>query len=253
MVSKKLWLYSLMMAALLAGSARAQIIDNWWGLDAYTTFTYTTIDVNVPTGYWGGGYPYIWGGYNWTANQGWWYPLTDPNVSPYVSRYGLGWDSYAPWYGFTDWYDYTYSSETVQTVYTWSWYDVHPGYAYVWDFYTGVNGTQVIPFASSIQGSFFWSPHYWSYNGGYFTGTFSPAVDVIASQSAITAYLTSVGAGSDDITMILNSQVVLDAIANNDNGLGSDSIVVQYALIPEPATVSLLFLGGLALLIRRKF
>jgi len=243
---KKL-LYPLMLAALLAGSAQAQILYNWWGLDAYTTLTYTETSVNVPTGYWNGGYPYYWGGFNWTANQGWWYPLTDPGVSPYVSRYGLGWDGYVPWYGFTDWYDYTYSSLTAQTVYTWSWYVVHPDRWCVLDVYTGVNGTQAIPFDLSIESSVTWSTHYWSVNGGQITGQFSDVEWVTASTSAITDWLTGKGAGTDDIETILASQMVKDSIANNDNGNGDKVDGFQCVPIPEPATFGLLALGGLAL------
>jgi hypothetical protein len=242
-----------MMAALLAGSARAQIASSWVGLDAYTTLTYTTIDVNVPTGYWYGNYAYNWGGYYWPAYLGWYYPLTDPNVSPYVSRYGLGWGGYAGWLGFTDWYDYTYSSLTAQTVYTWSIYDVRQNQSmYVWDIYTGVNGTQVMPFSTASQASVYWTPHYWYYNGGYLTGLFTPNADVIASTSAITSWLIANGATSYEITMILGSQIVVDAIAANNNGLGSDSIWIQVADVPEPTTVSLLLLAGLVLVIKRK-
>jgi hypothetical protein len=252
---KKLQL--VILAALLAGSAQAQIIDNWWGLDSYTTLTYTTTSVDVPTGYWNGDSPFFWGGYNWAANQGWWYPLTDPNVSPYVSRYGLGWDPSGytlPFFGFTDWYDYQYTSLTAQTVYTWSWYDIHPNYSYVWDIYTGVNGSQVIPFNSVFQSSVIWSYHYWAYDGGLYTGLFTPCADVIASQSAITAYLTAHNISAADITALEQSQVVEDAIAYNNNGLGTDSIFIQYAYwqVPEPSTVSLLALGALALLRRRQ-
>lgn len=248
-------LYSLTLAALLAGSAQAQISYDWWGLDAYTTLTYTTASINVPTGYWNGAYAYSWGGYNWAANQGWWYSLGDPNVSPYVSGYGLGWGAYTPWFGFADWYDYTYSSLSAETAYTWSFYDVHPYQSYVWDIYTGVNGAEAIPFDGVTQASVAWSSHYWSYDGGQYIGLFSPNIDVIASDSAIEALLIADGADLVDIEAILNSQVVRDVIANNANGLGNGSIFVQFAdinTVPEPATVSLFFLAGLALVIRRK-
>lgn len=119
-IMKKL-LSPVVLAILLTGVSRANagvFWNNWWGVDGYTTWSYTINSVTVPTGYWGGLYGYNWGGYYWPANYGWWNPPSAIYVSPYVTRYGLdGWGNWAPFYGFTDWYSYTYLSLTPRTIY----------------------------------------------------------------------------------------------------------------------------------------
>jgi hypothetical protein len=261
-------LYPLILASLLGFSERANAgwwWNNWWGMDGYRYWQYTTTTVTVPTGYWYGSYGWSYGGFNWTPYYGWYNPVTAPWVSPYASQYNLGyWNAPGWFYGFTDYYTYTYWSLTPRYAYHWSYYcDPPTGYGAVLDVLSSGNGTTAIPFDLSIASDVTLGDHYWAINGGnpivagdVATGTFSPNQWVTASPSAITAWLVSEGIASpEDIAKVLDQQVIKDLIAANDNGQGTGVIGLSCSgcfLIPEPSSISLLLLAGAAFVLRRK-
>jgi len=258
---KKLLLFSVVLVSLLAVSARAEpspIDYAWWGPDGYFSVSYTTVDTYEQTGYWWGSYDYYWPGYYgsyWPAYSGWVY-YNQVYSLPYWQRYGFGWYGPSWWYGFTDLLDYTSTISLQMGV--WSWYVHEQGwgvnYGHVWDIYTGVNGAEVVPLSLSVTTSVTWSPHYFYYDPLQYYGQFSPVLYCVASPAAITSLLTLEGADANEINGLLNSQLVEDAIANNDNGLGSDDIGIQMAIVPEPTTFALLGIGAIGLLgcIRRR-
>ena len=251
---KKLIFMLLLVLIVIGGSSQVCMGGVYWpsyyGIDAYTTWqTYT---VSYQTGYWNGWYPYAYGGYNWAPYQGWGYIAP----SPYYTRYGLNWAGPSWYYGFTDYF--TASVTVPRTVFTWSryWDDAVPSGPVpgnTLDIYSVGNDAtgQASPLSSSIMSEVTMGDHYFSINGGYDEGTFTPLVWVSATAPAIQSYLGTLGLDSATIASIMGDQVILDLIANNT---GNDVLGLQYAsyITPEPATLALLSLGGLALLRRKR-
>lgn len=265
-------LYPLILASLLGVTAQVSAgpwFGNWWGPDGYWYWQYTTVSVTVPTGYWYGSYPYYYGGYNWNAYHGWYNPIIAPGISPYAARYNLTVGRPYWWWGFTDYYTYTFSGYVPRHAYHWSYYcDPPDGKAGVLDVLSMADESLgAIPFDPSIMSEVSLGDHYWTFNGGnpvnedpinagdITSGTFSPNEWVLASESAITAYLLDTGVATpEDIAEVLAQPLIQDLIANNAGGTGNGVIGLSCALcdIPEPNSISLLIMGGAALMLWRR-
>lgn len=261
------FIYPLILASLLGLTAQVSAgpwFGNFWGPDGYWYWRSTTVSVTVPTGYWYGGYNYYYGGYNWAPYYGWYNPITAPYISPYASRYNLTVGRPNWWWGFTDYYTYTFIGAVPKYAYQWSYYcDPPDGTAGVLDVLSMADETLgAIPFDPSIIAEVSLGDHYWTINGGTpfepgegASGIFSPNQWVTASADAITAYLVAGGVASpEDIANVLAQPLIQDLIANNNGGLGNGVIGLSCALcdIPEPNSISLLVLAGAAFMLWRR-
>jgi len=259
------WFIVALFSLVLLGSATDADAGSWynryWGLDAKTVWNYTPTYVTVPTGYWYGGYPYVYGGTTWNPYHGWYYPYN----GYYHGYYGSAWGWGAPYwfYGFTDWYTYRTFYAWPRTIYTWSRY-WDPDYTgYTLDIWTEVdgNGQARAFFETEVDTGVFLNidavgevgPHEWSFNGGQQTGAFTPLAWVNASPNAVSAYLQGEGFDQATIDEILAEKILLDAFASNFDGqtYGEGLIGLQWtSYVPEPASLALL--APLALLLRRR-
>lgn len=242
------------LAVILIGGSLAQAglwYPRYWGLDRSTTWVYSTAWVTVPTGYWWGGYNYFYGGYNWGSYSGWYSPYS----GYYSGRSWWGWGAPSWYYGFTDWYTYRTTIAWPRTVYWWSRYWDPADTGYTGDFVTEVDGNgQAQAFDPSVMSAIEIGDHHWSYNGGEQEGLFSPGVWVVANPAAFDAVLQGQGFDATTRGEILNEEIFLDLVASNAGGTGDKVFYWQFAsyVIPEPATLALLTIGGLAVIRRRR-
>jgi hypothetical protein len=235
----------------------------YWGLDAQIRWVQTSAWVTVPTGCWWGGYGYNYGGYNWPAHVGCYYPYT----GYYAGYYGSSWGWNAPswYYGFTDYFSYRATFTWPRIVYSWSRYWDPQDTGYTMDFYTeaDADGKAMAIGQADLDGQMRsigdvveMGDHHFSYNGGQYENKFTTLQWITASPDAMQAYLAAEGFDAATIAEILEEQILKDAFASNFDGsdYGTDLIGVQWAQypIPEPATILCVGLGSLLVMHRRK-
>ena len=255
--SKKLVLLAMCVVGLVALTTQdaqaGPYYPGYWGLDARVTWTYTTVQQSYYTGYWGGWWNSPWRGYNWLAYMGYYH--TAP--SPYYTRYGLSWGGWPYFYGFRDKVTYTYTYAQPRLSYWWTYHWDDPAQGQSLDLVTmGDDGTgQALPFPIAdvgVQTGFTQIDHEFDINDSFDSGSFGDLYWVDATHADIETLLKSLGLPAGEVTNIMASQVVLDVIANNQGGGFVGVSITPIYDVPEPVTASLLALGGLALLRRRK-
>lgn len=258
----------VVLASLVIGAVAIDRADagfwygRYWGLDARTVWCQTTIWQTVWTGYWGGYSPYYYGGYNWPGGGGWYHSYS----GYYHTRPWWYWGGPSWYYGFTDYYTYRATFTWPRTIYTWSRYWDPDNKGFTMDFYTEVDAAEgavaVLPADISGVGEkridevIEVGDHHWSYNGGEQEGVFTELAWIGASPDAVMAYLALQGFDAQTIDEILAEEILMDVFASNFDGLdyGDGLIGVQWCSydIPEPLTITLLGLGSLAVLRRRR-
>jgi hypothetical protein len=215
----------------------------FWGLDGVYNTT-TSVDVTIPTGYWWDNY--YWNGYG--GYNGWVY------TSPYNYAWLNGWGgpSWYPGFADLDTYDWTYSQTLYKYSYYWDAGDVNK----VLDItaFAGSGGLAELNSAQTQQFSFGQYPyHIWSayYNGAVIYGQFSPLTWVLDDPADITLYMEEQGDSLTDINAFLASPAMQYLIYGDPPGppsfIGMESTNVP---MPEPASLSLLAVGGLGLMLR---
>ena len=254
----------VVVAWLLAGSFEVKASNwwwpGWWGGDGFGRWTYQPTWQTVYTGYWNSPYanPY------WSGN-GWAWALNGYGqyMTPYVNRYNMGWTPGAlNWfYGFADRYTYLVLNPvwTPRNIYCGSYYwDPPNNTARVIDFATSADevtgAITALPVGTFAQVQL--GPHEYTVSVGDLplqSGTFSTPT-VIAGDNGVSlkSYLQgTLGMSDIDYAAFLASPMGADL-----SSLGSGEIAVcctDLIVIPEPGALSFLFLGAIALGMRRRF
>ncbi len=234
----------LLAAGLSLSAPRAEaqgiIVYPYWILDARVVWVYSPEFVVVPTGYWFGWYPYFHCGVDWPPYLGPWYGSVQEQYPwwPWWYRPWWGWQA-PPWYyGFTDCLIYVYWHPTPVVVYYWSRYWYFEPFGFTLELVTRVNEDtgDLLPFDPDIGAFYQEQEHTFSINGGQTEGQFTPMEWVHASPEDIAPYLSTFYP-PEMVQDILDDELIMNVIANNDQGMGPGVIglqTAQYPVAPPP-------------------
>jgi len=224
----------------------------FWTIDAITYST--SVYASIPTGcYWGGyyyPYGYNWGNYYWQYNYGcYWRSYL---AQPHLNNWGLTWQGGYRYWGFTDWLTYRYTA--TRTIYWWSRHWDPDCSGRLLDMLTwGDDGNGNLLPLTSIP-SLDVTEHTFSANSGMgpsASGSFSSVTWVANNALAFRAYLGGLydPASVDDI---MSDPMVVNVLAGGSGYVGFTGAAFTVDCVPEPASLTVLAFGCLALIRRRK-